>query len=197
MIYSVNDPKYRSFLSSAKLTRRVPGASRQQETVMQTIESRQFDLIRSDGSDRSPSDPSIVRWSSHPGHNLIASATITIGTETSPGYQSITYKPCKHCGEIVSVRDVARGYPTMTQNDVCDKCCVARLELLQLRFSSETDQPAADKICKRCGIRLLMYNTAKDCQDDVCNLCHLCHLSRQLSAKPRTNGYNALQGLNE
>lgn len=57
------------------------------------------------------------------GRRLISSMSIEFGSLQNDNYQKITYKPCKKCGEIMMVEDVAKGYITMTNSDKqCDKC---------------------------------------------------------------------------
>ena len=54
------------------------------------------------------------------GQQLIKSIIFTIG---SPSDSHIIYKPCSGgCEEMVIVKDVVRGYPTMVCPDICTKC---------------------------------------------------------------------------
>ena len=70
-----------------------------------------------------------MRYSKNVGQNLIESATITIGSPGDLSYQAITHKPCSGgCGEMVIVKDIARGYPTMICPDICTKCTLKQPE---------------------------------------------------------------------
>lgn len=80
------------------------------------------------------------------GKQLIASVTLTVGNIGDHGYQSITQKPCKYCGELIITEDIADGYPTIIHEPVCFKCLFSNItapnnistEPSQTRLRTET-----------------------------------------------------------
>lgn len=53
---------------------------------------------------------------------LIKSCTIRIGNIDDKDYQSITHKPCRICKKMTVVEDIAKGYSTLKDIDVCPEC---------------------------------------------------------------------------
>lgn len=67
-------------------------------------------------------DYSKVKWAKYPLHSLIKEVSFIVGSPDDKGYQKITYRPCRKCGELTVVEDIANGYYPIINNDECSKC---------------------------------------------------------------------------
>lgn len=57
------------------------------------------------------------------GSQLFKNVSIEIGNSTQNCYQKIKYKLCKICKkEVINIKDIARGYPTTINENICKKC---------------------------------------------------------------------------